>query len=46
MSIESVMSSNNLIVCCPLLLLPLIFPNNIGIAILILGKANHIKETD
>ena len=27
MSIESVMPSNNLILCCPLLLLPLIFPS-------------------
>ena len=27
MSIESVMSSNHLILCCPLLLLPSIFPN-------------------
>ena len=27
MSIESVMSSNHLILCCPLLLLPLIFPS-------------------
>ena len=27
MSIESVMPSNNLILCCPLLLLPSIFPN-------------------
>ena len=28
MSIESVMPSNHLILCCPLLLLPSIFPNN------------------
>ena len=28
MSIESVMPSNRLILCCPLLLLPLIFPSN------------------
>ena len=28
MSIESVMSSNHLILCCPLLLLPSIFPSN------------------
>ena len=28
MSIESVMPSNHLILCCPLLLLPLIFPSN------------------
>ena len=28
MSIESVMTSNHLILCCPLLLLPLIFPSN------------------
>ena len=27
MSIESVMSSNHLILCCPLLLLPSIFPS-------------------
>ena len=27
MSIESVMPSNHLILCCPLLLLPLIFPS-------------------
>ena len=27
MSIESVMSYNHLILCCPLLLMPLIFPN-------------------
>ena len=27
MSVESVMSSNHLILCCPLLLLPSIFPN-------------------
>ena len=27
MSIESVMLSNHLILCCPLLLLPLIFPS-------------------
>ena len=28
MSIESVMPSNHLILCCPLLLLPLVFPSN------------------
>ena len=28
MSIESVMSSNHLILCCPLLLLPSVFPSN------------------
>ena len=28
MSIKSVMSSNHLVLCCPLLFLPLIFPNN------------------
>ena len=31
MSIESVMPSNHLILCCPLLLLPSIFPSNIHI---------------
>ena len=31
MSIESVMSSNHLILCCPLLLLPLIFPTSIRV---------------
>ena len=31
MSIESVMSSNHLILCCPILLLPSIFPSNQGL---------------
>ena len=40
MSIESVMSSNHLILCLPLLLLPLIFPS---IRIFSSGSALHIQ---
>ena len=40
MSIELVMSSNHLIVCCPLLLLPSIFPN---IRVILNESAFHIR---
>ena len=40
MSIESVMPSNHLILCCPLLLLPLIFP---GIRVFSNESALHIR---
>ena len=40
MSIESVMPSNHLILCCPLLLLPSIFPN---IRVLSNESALHIR---
>ena len=40
MSIESVMSSNHLILCCPLLLLPSVFPN---IRVLSNESALHIR---
>ena len=40
MSIESVMASNHLILCCPLLLLPSIFPS---IRVVSNGSALHIR---